>query len=128
MGDEWGPWIEHDGKGCPVARGTLVQVERRDGEVAVLRALTNGVPELGGDCLFDRWVHLPKPKDIIRYRVRKPRGVSILEGIVANPPPLPVDPEFADAAARGRKAAVAEVARRRAVATLNARKGSRDAQ
>lgn len=87
MSEEWGPWIEHDGKGCP-CKGQVVQAERRSGEIlgpyiAYTKAV--GIPDLGNP-LHDCWVHLPKPSDIIRYRVRKPKGLTILDGILENLP------------------------------------------
>ncbi len=82
----WGPWIEHDGKGCP-CRGQIVQVFYRNGESSTpFRALTKGPSFLIGHSATDRWVWLPKPTDVIRYRIRKPRGLTILEELLVNLP------------------------------------------
>ena len=39
MNDEiqWGPWIDHDGHGCPLPIGTVVRVELRCGSIHVYR-------------------------------------------------------------------------------------------
>ncbi len=86
MTDEWGPWIEHDGKGCPCV-GRVVMV-------AAIRNLLGEVWEQGpaiaqgGQSWFWAVTGLP-PNDtqqIIRYRIRKPRGLTILEGVLENLP------------------------------------------
>ena len=81
--EEWGPWIDHDGKGCPCV-GLVVQVERRNGEVVgpyVAYSKRKGYPTPGNN-MHDSWYHLPKPRDIIRYRIRKPLAMSILTDIL----------------------------------------------
>lgn len=77
----WGPWIEHDGKGCPCV-GQIVQIVYRNGVVEGPYAAYSRISIAGGvgDPLFDAWVHLPKDDDIVRYRVRKPRGDGGAEG------------------------------------------------
>ncbi len=89
--EEWGPWIEHDGKGCPV-RGMYAQwvwdngrlregvagvslVSRRDGRVI-------GSARGYGP---NTWIWSSRPVNrTIRYRIRKPRGMLILERLVAS--------------------------------------------
>ena len=90
MSDEWGPWIEHDGKGCPVKAGMWIDVEYRGkrpdgGRVnrSVVRAPNWIWPKEGG-LLF--------AFDVIRYRIRKPRGLTILENLIADLP-APVGPK-----------------------------------
>lgn len=84
MSEEWGPWIEHDGSGVPVPRGTVCHVVWLDGDEAV-------EPIGGSRCWkwssYDRkgWsdeTYVP----IIRYRIRKPLGLTILEGLLENLP------------------------------------------
>jgi len=95
---EWGPWIEHDGKGCPCV-GAWV--------------LAQGLAKPGGDLIeheflakdFAEWYwaffgaigfgDAGKPRicgKIIRYRIRKPRGLTILENLIADLP-APVGPK-----------------------------------
>lgn len=85
---EWGPWIEHDGGPRPVPRGTYCHVIFRSGREFIgpvgvgfngTRISPDGKP-WGED---DR---------VIRYRVRKPRGLTILEEIL-NDLPAPVGPK-----------------------------------
>lgn len=87
MTDEWGPWIEHDGRGCPV-RGMMVEIIRRNGSgFGPYRAYTLSVGNpTEGDPQEDNWVHLPKPRDIIRYRVRRPKALQQLIQMVENLP------------------------------------------
>jgi len=75
MTEEWGPWIEHDGsKVCPFQIGQRVQT-------------------IGGPWdQFDEWTvneyaarlktyHLVK-----RYRIRRPRGLKILQDLIEKLP------------------------------------------
>lgn len=119
-GDTWGPWIAHDGTGCPVPRGTMVIVRRRGGtEDGPFPALTlRSVGEVlqswsGKDSGSSAW-HWAYPRhasyrgphiDIIAYRVQKPRGLAMLEEIlreVEETHPLRGKPETAPWPALGR--------------------------
>ena len=79
--DQWGPWIEHDGKGCPcgIVAGDYMQAEYRDGELHAGRVNDATI-------CAPNWIW-PKPSgrefatDCIRYRIRKPRGLTILERV-----------------------------------------------
>lgn len=78
---EWGPWTEHDGKERPVPDGVFVEVEERDGEIDAAQA----------EEFYWHWTD-PNDEayswdgDIIRYRIRKPRGLTILEELLADLP------------------------------------------
>ena len=85
--DEWGPWIVHDGKGCPCV-GMLVQcvsVVNRLGEIHERTFVAKGL--VGGSWF---WAVTRTPPNIIthiiRYRIRKPKGMKILEGLLENLP------------------------------------------
>lgn len=80
MTDEWGPWIEHDGRGCP-CRGFWVQAAFRSGAIAegVAGGFRNGI------CWDWSIVDRQGAGVLIRYRIRKPRGMEVLERIVAAP-------------------------------------------
>ncbi len=80
-GPEWGPWVEHDGKGCPCV-GEFIDFhcayrdkseQRHMGRVSQWFA-ASGV-----------W-HSPHLFVFLRYRIRKPRGLTILEGLLENLP------------------------------------------
>lgn len=90
MSGEWGPWIEHDGLGCHCI-GKWVQAQRRSGRIV------EGIA--GSDCRArgyspdsdeSAWTHRYCPGFtgdwIIRYRIRKPRGLTILESLLENLP------------------------------------------
>ena len=79
---EWGPWIEHDGKGCPVPVGTMIEMEAaspsgvRERAIVVVRNAAQRLwvnPNAHGFC-------------IICYRIRKPRGLTILENLITDLP------------------------------------------
>ena len=80
MSETWGPWIEHQSSLCPpVASGVFVEVAERDGEHDAAFA-----EEFGwywSSCCPEC-----KAGDILRYRIRKPRGLAILEGLLENLP------------------------------------------
>ena len=86
MSDEWGPWIEHDGKGCPVPNGTIIHAidMGRGGDLGehVVAVVAADLPESSWTMAdeFGRY------RKCIRYRVRKPLGLSILEGCLESLP------------------------------------------
>jgi hypothetical protein len=94
MSDEWGPWIEHDGKGCPVPLGVLVEALwrcERDGDKyrAGQEGTTAGIvteairrhPAWVWDNFGKRVAH-PSGSvgrmdgKFIRYRIRRPRALQ----------------------------------------------------
>lgn len=75
MSEEWGPWIEHDGKGCPCVGMYAERIHDR-GDVVI------GVVLRGGRS----WEWAPGFTRVIRYRIRKPRGLTILENLIADLP------------------------------------------
>ena len=87
--DEWWPWIEHDGKGCPCV-GRWVQVK----SLSFLSQKTmhvEGIAGSGGGISWD-WTMYGKPyggvivAKIMCYRIRKPRGMAIMESILTDLP------------------------------------------
>jgi hypothetical protein len=90
MSDLWGPWIEHDGKGCPCIGATVQAfLEWDPGKVT---GPHTGVAGSGGGQMWD-WSFLGSVTDdgwfirrIVRYRTRKPPGLLILESILADLP------------------------------------------
>ena len=88
MADDWGPWIEHDGRGCPCV-GMVVRVVSANGRDEI------GVPK-GGALIVDgntasMWIWSSIPDfwwghRVIRYRIRKPRGMVALESLLADLP------------------------------------------
>lgn len=89
---EWGPWIEHDGKGCPCV-GQYVHV-------VFARDTTWHIGNGSGIYINKReWVGITNPRNghgswdwrtfcnpVIRYRTRKPRGLTILEELLSDLP------------------------------------------
>lgn len=94
--EEWGPWIEHDGKCRPVAAGVICEVEYAHGGTRIITAGSGKLVSVGkrveigyyGPLYASSWVHAGKGKcaPIIRYRIRKPRGLTILESLLTDLP------------------------------------------
>jgi hypothetical protein len=104
VSEEWGPWIEHDGRGCPVPAGTLVTLEYVEDAIFVTSAGPTG--ERGRFRIMraegrpGSWTYgNPHSKEtwspadsgsgrlatpIIRYRIRKPRALIQLIDMVEN--------------------------------------------
>jgi hypothetical protein len=88
--EDWGPWIEHDGKGCPVA-GQYGRAECADG-YEFEKVLGSWVGPSGGipiDCWDWSCKNLRAfewDARVIRYRIRKPRGMAILEALLQDLP------------------------------------------
>ncbi len=81
MSEQWGPWIEHDGKGCPCVGKMVEVVEKYSGhKFLIAGAGFDGTESWTGSSWH--WALIQKdPTDgvdwdpIIRYRVRKPRAL-----------------------------------------------------
>lgn len=96
MSKEWGDWQIHDGKGCPCV-GQFVESESREG--VVLQHIAGGYfPSAGVPValLIDawdwsdwRWNIFGDGNQVIRYRIRRPRGLTILEELIAEIPSKP---------------------------------------
>lgn len=77
--EEWGPWVEHDGKGCPVPLGMFVRIDvGRHNIVGVGRYYDFLVHE--GTVAWSGWPY------VARYRIRKPRALRKLIRLVENLP------------------------------------------
>ena len=82
MTDEWGPWIEHDGGPrlvCFLA-----------GDVAEIEAIIDGIKKSTVKVITKEMVEADASDSargqIIRYRIRKARGMAILEKILTDLP------------------------------------------
>jgi hypothetical protein len=85
MSEEWSPWFEHDGSGCPVptGAGAVVQYRNTGVEAATVMGgrswfwcMRGGVPQCD-----------PRFIDpIIRYRIRRPPAVQLLVDIAETLP------------------------------------------
>lgn len=93
MAEEWGPWIQHDGKGCPLSSGTAVMLRHVDAFGRVSTYATN----IGRDLDHPDWDHRNSRKvltwrgmkglagPVIAYRVRRPDALRRLIDIAADP-------------------------------------------
>ena len=89
MSEEWGPWIEHSGKGCPCV-GVYVQalaemeisaISGNTKMVKVSDRVMEGIATEGGS-----WGRQEGFNRYLRYRIRKPKGLQILEAILQDLP------------------------------------------
>lgn len=83
MEEDWGPWIEHDGGPCTCV-GSVAQAWWENGTVDE-PSIVEGNPEA--------WVWDYRPDKffkIVSYRIRKPKGLKLLQEIAANPPKQPI--------------------------------------
>lgn len=91
---EWGPWIEHDGSKQPVPPGTYIQAFfdvdcSKASDLRGWRYVSKHVLEgiVGKTDFSFRASYWP----LRRYRIRKPKGLTILESIL-NDLPAPTKP------------------------------------
>ena len=83
MNEEWGPWIEHDGKGLPKhVAGKWVESVERGGLVE--QHIAGGVNRGALFCAW-KWIGFRAGFEIVRYRVRQPLGLSLLRRIAEYP-------------------------------------------
>jgi len=87
MAGEWGPWIEHDGKGCPVV-GIYVRAEINNGiQVEGVASPRCADPPPG---YASAWIWSTLPADekwarVVRYRIRRPLALRRLIDLAADP-------------------------------------------
>ncbi len=90
MSEVWGPWVQHDGMGCPLPVGTIVEVvcEDRFGFIQSQAGKIDGDSYSSWD-----WSHFPELKKILRYREKKPKGLAMLQEIAreVDVPKAPVE-------------------------------------
>ena len=93
MADEWGPWVEHDGRGCPPSLvGHLVGVQfltPGGGSREHVGRVSQVDVDRGGAWDWSLFGMPAGPPGfvwgkVIRYRIRKPRGMVVLEQILAD--------------------------------------------
>jgi len=78
---DWGEWQTHDGKVCPCV-GQVVRLQFNDQSHTVCGPIvaTGHPASWVWDFQFYRWWK------ILKYQIRKPRGLTILEGLLENLP------------------------------------------
>ncbi len=99
MSEEWSEWFQHDGKGCPcVGQYVHVRFDVRSHVEGTrsMRLVSDGweavgIPQGGPSWHSDAAIEC----HIIRYRIRRPKGMAILEQLLAGIP-APVAPEVVE--------------------------------
>lgn len=91
MSGVWGPWVEHDGSGCPVPTGTVVHRIYASGHewIAPIGASMN-TPIGGYQGPWHRsswdWSGPGRSVPVLRYRLRRPPAVQLLVDIAETLP------------------------------------------
>jgi hypothetical protein len=83
--DGWTNWITHDGKGCPCV-GWMVQARWKSSDGTLRATASDGmetfIAEGGKSWYWGKIGYAP----IILYRVRKPKGLTMLEELLEKLP------------------------------------------
>ena len=83
----WGPWRWHDGRRCPdIPIGTHVEAQGSEDKVEFQMS----VPARRWKGWFRQYHATPTPMGdvwdtVIRYRIRRPKGLTILQRIAEQP-------------------------------------------
>lgn len=88
MADEWGPWIEHDGRGCPVPDGTVVEVMVEGNPGDFFGPVEFAATKEGLSWYWTWWMVIVDGEwvaRIVRYRLRRPNALRRLIDIAADP-------------------------------------------
>lgn len=88
MSDEWGPWIKHDGKGCPVPDGVWchrIFSEPARGDDKTVHGKMEDFSPVNREWEFHSWNWSKGAVHIIRYRIRNPRALELLRSIAKEP-------------------------------------------
>lgn len=94
---EWGPWIEHDGKGCPSGiNGRFIFIVFRCGDAwSGIYGVSAGNTYVGAPIAYTdnknggsswRWGTYARHWEVIRYRIRRPRALLDLIDMVESLP------------------------------------------
>jgi hypothetical protein len=81
MAEEWGPWIEHDGKHLP-PQGARCQATFCDGDTLIGTIVQDDYTQRQSFL----WGDDESISHVVRYRVRKPRALLNLIDMVENLP------------------------------------------
>ena len=91
MAEEWGPWIEHDGNGCPcvgmMVEAEIVTIDRK--QSSFRQALVKGGPQWvwknAETVTRETDTHIYVVGAVIRYRIRKPQALQDLIRMAESP-------------------------------------------
>lgn len=77
MVNDWGPWKDHFGNGCPLPVGTIAELMYED--CIEISDIKGGLSWYITDPLYiDGVIVMP----ILAYRVKKPKGLAMLEELI----------------------------------------------
>ena len=87
---EWGPWVEHDGQGCPLPEGTVIE-GRYELNVGHFVQWVHPIPRRTPSWDWRNWGRPYSATDpsrvmaLRRYRIRRPRALLGLIDLAARP-------------------------------------------
>lgn len=99
--EEWGEWQDHSGWGCPLPNGTVAEAEAewRGTTYRQIGVVGDGCKGAVTSTTYTPWAWRYLPERlwrmnacIVRYRVKKPKSLTILEEIIADIP-APTNPK-----------------------------------
>ena len=85
--DEWGPWVDHGaGSKCPVDVGLFIEALHitRRGETPLCRGMVT--LNIYNSACWEMADAYGSHAMITKYRIRKPRGMAVLEAIARDVP------------------------------------------
>ena len=88
MAEEWGPWIDHDGEGCPVPDGTSVVVIAEGWPGQIFGPLEGVAYHNGESWSWANWLKRDRNGPIarvLRYRVRRSAALRRLIDMAEDP-------------------------------------------
>lgn len=105
---DWGPWVAHDGRGCPLQAGLVIHVVEEHGRGGLLPCGTLLEGEIRVDDAVRQhpawcWDNFGRARTyggargicgrVLRYRIRRPRALQQLIDRAAAPPAPGRQPE-----------------------------------
>ena len=89
--EEWSEWFQHDGSGYAVPRGMVAMIQLGNGQISTYMMVW-ARPGWSSWDWSQAWFKVWPERAVVRYRIRKPRGLTILEDLIADLP-APVGPK-----------------------------------
>lgn len=95
--EEWGPWTSHDGGPRPLKKGQVAKFRCRNGIERLWTGPGQTFDQKGNELecrpntfKVDIWTWGERTKpywcDAMEYQIKKPKGLKILESLIANLP------------------------------------------
>lgn len=80
--EQWGPWVKHDGTPRPDLCGCYLMAKlghQRTGTTVFDEGIVAGCSNAAWD-----WELPPGTYKVLEFRIRRPRGLQLLEGLISD--------------------------------------------